>query len=367
VKLAFYLLAAAMVALALALLLLPLVRSGRKLGRPRGVFALALAVAFVVPLAAAGLYLAVGTPVALDGVPRQDQSPMGGIDAALAQLQVHLAQQPGDAQGWQLLAQTYVALRRPADARDAYGKLLELDPADGVAMVGWAEADSMARDDHLIEGRARELLERAVQADPKSQRGLWLLGISQFQHGQYAEAAATWRRLQPMLEAGSTVAQAVAQQIAAADARVHGAATPAEGGSAAPPAGSAAQNASAAAGSPAGPALQVQVALAPSLKDKLGDADATVFVYARAEHGPPMPLAVARLDARALPAAVTLTDAMAMTPSFRLSSAPRVFVGARISRSGQAIAQPGDLEGDAGVVATGLRTPVKVLIDKVHP
>ena len=63
---------------------------------------------------------------------------------------------------------------------------------------------------------------------------------------------------------------------------------------------------------------------------------------------------------------VTLTDAMAMAPQMRLSTASRVFVGARISKTGQAIAQSGDLEGDAGVVDVASKTPIKITIDKVH-
>jgi cytochrome c-type biogenesis protein CcmH len=347
VKLAFYFVAAAMIAVALALLLLPLVRQGRRQGRSRSVFALALAVAFVLPLAAVGLYLAVGTPVALNGVPTQDASTLS-IDQAVAELRAHLEQKPDDVQGWLLLAQTYGAMHKPGEMRDAYDQVLRLDANNTAAMVGWAEADSIQRPDHRIEGRSRELLERAVQLEPDSQRGLWLLGISDFQHDRYAEAAATWRKLQPLLEPGSSVAKAVAEQIALADTRAGG--TPAE--SVAPAAS-------------AGPALLVQVTLAPALKDKLAAGD-TLFVYARAEQGPPMPLAVAKLDAAALPASVTLTDAMGMTPQLKLSSVPRVFVGARISKSGQAMAQPGDLEGDAGVVDVNTRTPVKISIDKVH-
>ena len=114
------------------------------------------------------------------------------------------------------------------------------------------------------------------------------------------------------------------------------------------------------------PPYAVQVQLAPALRDKLRPG-AALFVYARAEQGPPMPLAVARLDASQLPATVTLTDAMAMAPQLKLSSADKVFVGARISASGQAIAQSGDLEGDAGVVAVDQAGPIRIVIDKVHP
>jgi cytochrome c-type biogenesis protein CcmH len=57
---------------------------------------------------------------------------------------------------------------------------------------------------------------------------------------------------------------------------------------------------------------------------------------------------------------------MAMTPAFKLSTADKVFVGARISHDGQPTAQAGDLEGDAGVVDVARKAPVKISIDKVH-
>ncbi len=338
-----------MIAVALAALLLPLVRQGRESGRSRGVFALTLAIAFALPLSAVGLYLLVGTPAALNGVSAEATQPLT-MQQALTELHAHLTQQPDDLQGWMLLAQTSAMQHDPIAARDAYDHVLKLAPNNAEAMVGWAENDSVSRSDHMIEGRALDLLKHAVLLHPDSQRGLWLLGISDFQHGDYRNAAATWRLLQPQLEPGSNVAKAVAEQIAVADARAGG--TPAEAASAAAPA-------------PQGAALQVQVALAPALKDKLAPGD-VLFVYARAETGPPMPLAVARLDASQLPANVTLTDAMAMTPSMKLSSVTHVFVGARISHSGQPIAQSGDLEGNAGVVAVDSKAPIKISIDKVH-
>ena len=349
-KTIFFIAAAMMIAVALAALLLPLIRQGRKSGRSRSVFALSLAIAFVLPLTAAGLYLLVGTPAALNGVTAEAEQPLT-LPQAIDELRAHLAQQPNDQQGWMLLAQTSTMQHDPAAARDAYDHVMQLNANNAEAMVGWAETDSMTRSDHMIEGRALELLKRAVQLQPDSQRGLWLLGISDFQHGEYREAAATWRVLQPQLEPGSKVAQAIAEQIAVADTRAGGA--PADASS------------NALAATPQGAALQVQVSLAAALKGKVAVGD-TLFVYARAENGPPMPLAVAKLDASQLPTSVTLTDAMAMTPAMKLSSVARVFVGARISHSGQPIAQPGDLEGDAGVVAVDSKTPITISIDKVH-
>ena len=220
-KIAFFLIATAMTAVALAFVLFPLLRGGRKAGQPRSVFVLGLGIALVLPLGVAGLYALIGTPVALNGVAAQAGMPQS-IDQAVAALRAHLQQEPGDQAGWMLLAQTSTVLRDPATARDAYDHALRLAPNNADAMVGWAEADSMLRPDHMIEGRALDLLRHAVQLQPDSQRGLWLLGISDFQHARYADAEATWRLLQPQLEPGSEVAKAVAKQIAIAGARAAG-------------------------------------------------------------------------------------------------------------------------------------------------
>jgi cytochrome c-type biogenesis protein CcmH len=341
-----------MVAVALALLLWPLLKSGRQAGRPRSVFVLMLSIALLLPVGTALLYLKIGTPSTLNGVATQAQT-VTDINQALDALRAHLASNPKDAQGWGLLAQADMEMQKPEDARDAFDHMLQLTPNDTSAMVGWAEADAAAHDNHAIQGRARDLLQQAVKLEPNNQRALWLLGISDYQQGQYAEAAATWRVLQPQLQPGSSVAQAVAQQITLADARASGAPAPSSSSDGAP-------------ASAGGAALQVNVALAPSLKAKLATGD-TLFVYARAENGPPMPVAVARLEASQLPATITLTDAMSMVPSMKLSSVQHVFVGARISHSGEAIAKAGDLEGDAGIVEVDSKTPIKILIDKIHP
>lgn len=341
-----------MIAVALALLLLPLLRQGRQSGRPRGVFTLMLFIALAIPIGAAGLYLKVGTPSTLGGIATQAQ-PVTDINKALDELRAHLASNPNDAQGWMLLAQAAIEMQQPDEARNAFEHALQLTPNDTNAMVGWAEADSAAQPDHHIQGRARDLLEQAVKLQPNNQRGLWLLGISDFQEGQFANAAATWRLLQPQLQPGSTVAQAVAQQIALADAR------------AGTPPASPSSTGTAPSNNAQGPALQVKVTLAPALEAKLAPGD-TVFVFARAEHGPPMPLAVTRLDGRQLPTTVTLTDEMSMMPSMKLSSVQRVFIGARVSHNGEAVAQAGDLEGNAGVIDVNTKTPISILIDKVH-
>lgn len=360
----FFLIAALMLCVALALLLVPLLKAARRQGgHARGTFALALGMAFALPLVAVGLYMAIGTPAALQGVTREPTA--GDIDQAIAALRKHLAEQPDDAQGWALLGRTLLALQRPAEAREAFGRLLERAPDDTSAMLGWAEADAQARPDHRLEGRALELLQRVAAREPDNQRALWLLGIAAYQQGHYQEAIEHWQRLLPQLEAGSPVAQSVAAQIDEAKRRL-GQPPMAMDATPSPPQTPTAASSTAASQPPAtGAALTVEVRVAPALAGRIGKGD-TLFVYARDAQGPAMPLAVARLDAATLPATVTLTDAMAMTPQHRLSSARRVFVGARVSKSGQALAQPGDLEGDAGVVELKDGARVAITLDRVR-
>ncbi|QAU23942.1 hypothetical protein EO087_08015 [Dyella sp. M7H15-1] len=220
-KSAFYIAAAVMMAVALALLLLPLLKKGRHAEYPHSVFVLMLFIALVLPMGTTLLYLKIGTPSTLDGVPTQAQTAID-INTALDQLRTHLASNPNDAQGWGLLAQTDMDMQKPEQARDAFDHVLKLAPNDTAAMVGWAQASAAASENHSLQGRARDLLVRAIKLEPNNQRAMWLLGISDYQQGRYADAAATWRILQPQLQPGSSVAQAVAQQIALADAKVGG-------------------------------------------------------------------------------------------------------------------------------------------------
>ncbi|MEN6540176.1 MAG: tetratricopeptide repeat protein [Mizugakiibacter sp.] len=355
VTLVFLIAAAAMIAVALAFVLLPMLRRGRAAGRARGPFALGLTLAFVLPAATLGLYTLVGTPRALDPAARRP-APMN-LDDAVAALRAKLEQAPDDLQGWLLLGQAYESMKRPAEARDALARALKLAPGQPDVMVAYAEADSLARPDHRIEGDTLTLLRRAVAAEPDHQRGLWLLGVGEFQADRFAEAAAIWKRLLPLLPQGSNVAAAVAGQIALAEARA--------GGQPEADAERAAAQIVAAAAA-AGPRLTVQVRLDPALAAKVAPDD-TLFVYARAASGPPMPLAVAKLRAADLPATVTLTDGMGMTPQFTLSAFPQVLVAARLSKSGEATPQAGDLEAAPAQVDVKTRTPIALVIDRARP
>lgn len=351
----FLVIAAIMVVLALTCVLVPMLRSARRNGRPRTPFVLALVFALATPPLVLGAYLMVGTPQALQAAPADNHATL--VDAT-QQLQESLQRKPNDAQGWALLAQAYSALNQPEQALGALNHLLKLKPDDADAMVAWVEATAENGPSHRIDDASRAKLQRALQIEPTHQRALWLLGISDFQRNNFADAAKQWKTLLPLLDPGSRVTETVKQELAEAEARAgntRGAALEADPA----PAASSAASASAEV------ALTVAVKLDPRLAAGVRPDD-TLFVFARAVDGPPMPLAVARLKASDLPAKVTLTDAMAMMPAMTLSKFATVNVAARISKSGNAMPQAGDLESAPIEVATDTRTPVTLTIDRVN-
>ena len=346
----FLVIAAVMVAAALACVLVPMLHSARREGRPRTPFVLALILALAMPPVVLGLYLMVGTPQALQPMPTDDHATLAD---ATRQLQESLARKPDDAQGWALLAQAYSALNQPRQALDALDHLLKLKPDDPDAMVAWVEATAETSPSHRIDDASRAKLQRALQIEPSHQRALWLLGISDYQRGNYTDAAEQWKILLPLLQPGSKVAATVQQELADAEARAGGA----DAASVAPDSAAPATNADRV-------AIRVKVNIEDQMLDRIKPGD-TLFVFAKAVDGPAMPLAVVKLGNVRFPATVTLTDAMAMSPGLRLSQFRKVRVTARLSASGSAMPQAGDLESTPLEVATDTRTPVTLTIDRV--
>jgi len=340
--------------------------------RTRTGFAVALAVALLLPAGAILLYWQLGAPRALDPANLVARSGEGAdIEAAIAQLAEKMKQDPDNAEGWALLGRAYKSTRRFAEARDALKRAHDLLPDDADLMVEYAETLVLSSSDHRIQGEALDLIEKAIQTNPQNQKGLWLAGIADSQAGKYAEAVKKWNTLLPLLPPGSNVADSVQEQIAQAEALRDGKPLPApstqpppETSKAAAAAEAGANEAQAAATS--GPRILVTVALDPRLKDKVAPGD-TLFVFAKAASGPAMPLAIAKLSAAQLPASVTLTDAMSMMPNMNLSAFAQIVIGARISKSGQAIAQSGDLQALSAPLPNSRSEPVELTIDQAVP
>ncbi|MCC4595596.1 cytochrome C biogenesis protein [Xanthomonas campestris pv. phormiicola] len=193
-----------MVAVALSALLWPLLR--RHPGARRRRLTAAALLAATLPLASAGLYLLVGDPAALAGVPVQAAP---APDPGVAQRAL---------QQWLDQAAAAVQAKRSGEARDAYAQALRIEPDNSEAMLGWVEADMAGRRDFAVGSTAHGMLERVLAQQPDNQRALWMLGIGEFQQHRYANAAAHWRHLLGLLPDASPLREAVTQKIAAAEA-----------------------------------------------------------------------------------------------------------------------------------------------------
>lgn len=335
-----------------------------------------LAMALLLPLGSVLVYLTIGTPQALDpalsAVAASGEAPHAGGDGtpqmeqAIAGLEKRLEAEPDNVDGWMLLGRAYKTLQRFEPARDALKRAFDLKPNDPDVMVEYAEAIALADPERDIAGEPQALLEQAVSDNPKHERALWLLGIGAAQVGDYTGAIARWEALLPLLDAeDGEVRTQVEAQLAEARSR---AGLPAAAPAAAPaPAAATTAPAATPAAATSGPRLTIEVDIAPELAARLAPTD-VLYVFARAAEGPRMPLALQRLPGAKFPLTVTLDDSMAMMPSMTLSSAPTVVVGARVSKTGVANAQSGDLEIISAPLAPATQDgPLRLVINTVVP
>jgi cytochrome c-type biogenesis protein CcmH len=293
--------------------------------------------ALAVPVAALGVYLLVGNPGALS-LQFEHQATAQQLDAMVERLAARLRENPDDVEGWKLLGRSYGALGRFPEAVDAYLKAATRAPRDAQILADLADVLAMSRGQSL-QGEPEKLVLRALELDPQNLKALALAGTAAFERKDFAGAVRYWERMLPLVAADSEDARSIQASIAEARSLLKPGAVPAAA------------------------ALKGTVRIAPDLKAKVSPDD-TVFVFARAAQGPPMPLAVKRVKARELPLEFALDDSMAMAPGMQLSGFPRVIVGARVSKSGSATPQAGDLQGASAPVANDA-SGVSVVIDSV--
>ena len=330
------------------------------------------AVALAVPAIALGFYLKLGN---LDGLNPASAvaSEQGGqadahavtpqqIEAMVAKLADKLKQDPENTEGWQMLARANVFMQRYDEATRAYAEYTRRVPGDAQALADYADALAMAKGRTLI-GEPEGLIAKALAADPNNVKALALAGSVEFDKQAYARAVARWEKILTLVPPESQIAVAMRNGIAEARTKgnLPGALPPqAQAPQAATQPGPAAAAPAQAAPS-AGGKVSGSVTLAPALNGQVSPED-TLFVFARAAEGPRMPLAILRKQVKDLPVQFVLDDSMALTPTMKLSAFPKVIVGARISKSGNATPQKGDLQGLSAPLAVGAEK-IAIVID----
>ena len=273
------------------------------------------------------------------------------------QLAGRLKEHPDDARGWSMLGRTYSVLGRFPQAKEAYQHVIDLRPQDAQAYADYADASAMANGGKL-EGEPEKMIERALHLDPDNAKALSLAGTLALRRGDAALAASRWERALRGVEPASDMANQIQAALNEARQRsgpvsLAASSAPSQAGAAdSRPSTSGIETAVAGDIAARAPSVKVHVSVSTALRARAAPDD-TVFVYARAVQGPKAPLAIQRLRVRDLPLIVTLDDAASMSPALRLSTATEVVIGARISKTGAALAQPGDLQGLSPAVAVG--------------
>jgi cytochrome c-type biogenesis protein CcmH len=296
------------------------------------------------PLASFTLYKFLGQPEAFVAPPHQSGAPIDAEKitpqqfATMTQrLAVKLREQPNDAQGWTMLARAYTALGRSNDAIMAYDRVVLLVPDNAALLAEYAHALA-TRNNNSFAGRPRELVAEGLKLEPNNPR------ILAFEAKDFNAAIRYWEQLLAQVPKESDITTEIVASIDAARTALG-------------------QKPEASASA----SVTGTVQLSAALKDKAAAGD-TLFIYARAAGGnaPKMPLAVWRGAVKDLPKTFTLDDSMAMESSMVLSKFEQVTVEARVSKSGNAIPQSGDLSGLGVTVKPGAKD-IKILIDRVVP
>jgi cytochrome c-type biogenesis protein CcmH len=334
-----------------------------------------LALALLLPAGALGVYAVLGKPAALAPAATQAAATSGDAPHTMSREQMEqmverlaerLKKTPQDADGWHMLARSYVSFGRLPEAAQAYDRASSLSPKDPQLLADYADTLAMING-RSLEGRPLQLVNEALKLDPAHPKSLALSGTAAFNRGDFAAALTVWQKLLASLPPDSEQARSLATSIAQAQAgaaKVPG--PPGTGGEQPLSQATAKPATSATPAAQAGPAsVEGSVTISDALKPRVAPGT-TLFVFARAVNGPRMPLAITRVPAGQFPYQFKLDDSSAMTPQFKLSGQAEVILGARISRSGNATPQSGDLMGTLGPVAIGSRN-LKLVIDGVVP
>ncbi|SFK53235.1 cytochrome c-type biogenesis protein CcmH [Nitrosomonas aestuarii] len=292
--------------------------------------------------------------------------------SVLDNLIARLNNDPEDIEGWVMLGRTYAIMQRYDEAASTYAKLNELIPDNPQILSDYADILAMTNEGSLT-GKPSELIQKALSIDPEYPKALALAGTVEFEQNEFDQAAMYWERLLAVIPADSQLAKSVNESIE--EARLLAVKEPGTSQTqqisttkaiAEEPQSSVAESKQSSAAEESGSlSISGNVTISDSIASSANPND-TLFIYARAESGPKMPLAILRLKAGDLPTSFTLTDEMAMTPAMKLSSFPNVIIEARISKSGQAVPASGDLQGLSAPVKIG-NNNVTIVIDSRIP
>ena len=328
-----------------------------KAGRALPLRPLALALLLGLPLLAGGLYatrfldpavapelrnsqaLSETVTRVLAGQPPTTEGQRHSLQDFVRALQRRVQAEPDNADAWLTLGLGFLQARDMDPAKVALARAAELRPNDLQVVMTYVQASIMAQAPGPMDPVARGYLGRILHEQPDHQGALLMMALGSLRAGEKAQAREVLTRLQTLRAAKPDGDSEADARIAQLMAQANDTPVAASGG------------------------IAVEVSVAPELARAI-PADATLFIFARAASGPPMPVAVVRRPASGFPVRVTLGDADSLQPDRLLSQQGDLILQAKVSRSGNATPGAGDWVATAVPVQAGNTGPVRLRISE---
>ena len=310
---------------------------------------------FIVLLSSA-LYFSLGDVVRVAQNESERPVTQEGIEKMVAEFAIKMEKDPTNLKGWAMLARSYRILGRNEDAAKAYARAGNFIDSDPQLLADYADTLA-ANANGSFAGKPLQLINQALKLDPDNLMALWLSGTASFNSGNYKLAVQTWEKLAKQIPADTDEARAIQGSIAEARSKGGLAASTASNAIAATPA----PNSTPAASS--GKEISGKIEISAELKSKMKPGD-IVMVIAR-KPGERMPVAVLRVPASNFPMNFTLNDSLAMNPSAPLSQLTEASIEVRISKTGMAKPEAGDLISTPQTMKVGAKD-VRLLVDQVR-
>ena len=293
-----------------------------------------------VTVLSAGFYFSLGDATRIAEKNTQQPMTQDGVEKMVAQFAAKMEQDPTNLQGWVMLARSYRILGRNAEAAKAYERAGNFIDSDPQLLADYADVLASNANGSFA-GKPLKLINQALKLDPNNLMALWLSGTASYASGNYKAAVQTWEKLAQQLPPGTEDARSIEASIA--DARAKGGLS------------------SQASVNTKGISGKIEIAADIKSKVKSGD---IMMVIAR-KPGERMPVAVLKTSVSEFPMSFSLTDALAMNPSAPLSQLSEASIEVRISKTGMAKPEVGDLISAPQTVKVGANN-IRLVIDQVR-
>lgn len=302
-----------------------------------------IGICLFVAILSAGFYFYLGDAAQIAQKSTEKPMTQESVEKMVEEFAAKMDKEPDNLKGWAMLARSYRILGRNAEAANAYARAGAFVDSDPQLLADYADVLAANANGNFA-GKPQQLINKALAQDPNNLLALWLSGTAAFNAQNYKAAVQSWEKLAKQLPAESDEARAIAASIA--EARSKGGLAPAS------------------APVISNQGVSGQVEIAPELKSKIKAGD-VLMVIAR-KPGERMPVAVLKTPVTAFPINFVLNDALAMSPNALISQMPEVSVEVRISKTGMAMPEAGDLISLSQTIKVGT-TNARLIIEQIRP